>query len=424
MISQFSVANYRSIHDLQTLNFRPTGLTSEDKNVDADNIVRLDEANSFLKIIGVYGPNASGKSSLLKALGFLKQMVSYSLESENVLKYQQNQFKLSTEHPEHCGRFEIVLVLDGRKYKYGFSLAINGHILSEWLYGPADKNETYYFVRNGAEISINEDRFREGTQLPWANKLRSDTLFLTFCSSYDGEISSEIKDFITHNIIVEGGGIGSRFPSYMSGRGNKRTNGLIKNGGKHIILNWMNEAGLSVDDIELQEIERNKIKYGYDVFLTKNVFDAKGEVVDKVTMNLEYDESEGTKKFYSYIGALWEIFQTGGLYISDEIDNNFHPSLLLKVIKLFQNPNINRAGAQLLYTSHDINLMDSRVMRRDQFYFTEKNHLQETRLFSLANLKGIRNNADFARQYLAGLYGALPQLGHFRDLNILGDDRS
>ena len=130
-------------------------------------------------------------------------------------------------------------------------------------------------------------------------------------------------------------------------------------------------------------------------------------------MSLQNDESDGTKKYYSFIGILHEIFKKGGIYICDEIDDDFHPSLLQKIIKLFNNPDVNRSNAQLFFTSHDINLMDPQIMRRDQFYFTEKSTMDETVLYALSDLKGIRNNADFARQYLAGFYGALPVLGNY-----------
>ncbi len=80
---------------------------------------------------------------------------------------------------------------------------------------------------------------------------------------------------------------------------------------------------------------------------------------------------------------------------------------------MFNNPKINTGNAQLLFTTHDTNLLDPSIMRRDQIYFTEKNEEEATRLYSLADLKGIRNDADFARQYLAGFYGALPVLSDF-----------
>lgn len=414
MIIQFSIGNYRSIHDIQTLNFRPSGLVSEDKNVDKRNIIDS-RGESALKIIGIYGPNGSGKSNLIKGLVFFKDMVSSSLASENILKHEQNPFKLSSTPLEHYGSFQIILLLKGKKFRYGFTLDDKANIQTEFLFGPAERNETYYFTRKKSKIDINADRFKEGTQLPYETRLRSDTLFLTFCSSYDGEISSLIKDYLTSQIIVEGSSPQRGIYYGFGGQGRSLTDKLVEEGDKQIVLEWLSEAGLSFTDVELFDIEINKRKYGNYVMLTKDFRDETGKVVGQVSMNLDTDESEGTKKFYTYIGGLHKVFTRGGVYVSDEIDSNFHPFLLLKVIKLFQNKSVNKAGAQLLFTSHDVHLMNPEIMRRDQFYFTEKNTSEETKLFSLAELKGIRNNADFARQYLAGLYGALPKLGSFSE---------
>jgi AAA15 family ATPase/GTPase len=409
MIIQFTVGNYRSFHERQTINFRPTGLVSENKEVDKCNILSTKDG-ALLKILGVYGSNASGKSNLIKALAFFKEFIANSLTFENFLSNEYNPFKLSQSLSDNSGYFQIILLIKGKKYRYGFSIDDKAHIQSEWLFGPADKNETFYFTRKGSKIEVNDERFKEGTQLPYS-RLRADALFLTFCSSYDGNISGRIKDYLTQQVIIENTSARSLF--YSSTFSRSRTNRLLKTGNKDIVLRWLAEAGLNFNDIELRELASSNTRLRNYILLTKNIYNESGEIVDKVTMDLDADESEGTKKFYNYIGDLSELFTHGGIYISDEIDNNFHPSLLLKLIKLFQNKSVNSAGAQLLFTSHDVNLMHPEIMRRDQFYFTEKTVTDSTKLFSLADLKGIRNNADFARQYLAGYYGALPKLGTF-----------
>ncbi len=188
------------------------------------------------------------------------------------------------------------------------------------------------------------------------------------------------------------------------------TNKLVEAGNEEMILTWLKEVGLVYNGIRIPKDESNPVS---PVFLSKNIYDDLGHIIGQTEMDLNNDESEGTRKFYTYIGKLYRKFIDGGLYICDDIDSNFHPSLLQKIIKLFQNPNINKANAQLLFTSHDTNLMDPDIMRRDQFYFAEKTIYEATKLYSLADLKGIRNNADFARQYLAGIYGALPILGDY-----------
>lgn len=409
MVIQFSVSNYRSIFQIQTLNFRATNLVSEDKEVDRRNIAEID-GNKILKTIGIYGANASGKSNIIKALAFFKNMVSHSLDVEELSKKEISPFKQSSQKIDNSGFFEIVLLLENKKYRYGFTLNEKAEIDSEWLYGLAEKNETFYFTRKNGKIIVNPIWFQEGDDLP-KEKLRDDVLFLSFCSSYDGKISKIIKNFISSKITVETDSRRRIFP--FRNPNNVTTNNLIQSGKKDVILKWMKEVGLSYSDVKLNKIEYpSKIVVNL-VTLTKNIYNAKGEIDGEIVMNLEEDESDGTRKFYSYIGRLNQKFEEGGLFISDEIDSNFHPTLLQKLIKYFNNGKINKANAQLLFTSHDTNLMDPQIMRRDQFYFTEKSLQDETILYSLSDLKGIRNNADFARQYLAGVYGALPMLGNY-----------
>ena len=119
-------------------------------------------------------------------------MVSHSLNVEQLSKMELNPFKQSTAIMDHYGYFEIILLLNDKKYRYGFSLSVDGDIASEWLFGPAESNETFYFKRKESEINLNPLWFQEGDDLP-KEKLRSNALFLSFCASYDGNVSTTIK---------------------------------------------------------------------------------------------------------------------------------------------------------------------------------------------------------------------------------------
>ena len=408
MLIEFSVANFRSFNKIQTVSFRATGLVSEDKSVDELNIVDIADIR-MLKTIGVYGPNASGKSNIVKAIRLYREMIAFSMISEDLTQLVVDPFKLSTEESSDAGFFQSVIILDEKKYRYGFTLSKDGNISGEWLFGPAEKNETYYFKRKDQKIDINPERFAEGVDNP-LEKLRPNALFLSFCSSFNGPVSGSIRRFFHHDVFIEGN-IGSKGKENVSYRiPYWRTNQLIENGNKHIVLDWMHEIGLHYEDVQL---ERSQLKETLtnDVIFAKNKYDQKGKSDGIAFMRLN-EESDGTKKFYSFIGELQEKFDKGGLYICDEIDSNFHPTLLQHLIRIFNNHLINKANAQLLFTSHDTNLMDPAIMRRDQFYFTEKSQQDETILYALSDLKGIRNNADFARQYLAGFYGAIPLLSN------------
>jgi len=422
MLVEFSIGNYRSFNKMQTLSFKATGLVSEDRSVDEKNIIEIGE-NKYLKIAGIYGANGSGKSNVLEALEFFSTMIVSSIEFENIAELTISPFLFSSEPQDNLGYFQVVLIVRGAKYRYGFTISHKFEIQSEWLFGPAAKKETYYFKRQASDVEVNADWFPEGSTLPMEN-LRRDSLFLTFCSSYAGSISRAIRDYFKIHISFDGG---SRFPQYMfernpSQNADRPTDRLIKEGHKDVVLSWLREAGMNYADIGLTMLSSG-IRQKAQVYLVKNIYKKNGEVDRTEMLYLDRDESAGTRKYYYYIGLLIDKFQNGGLFVSDEIDNNFHPSLLRNLISLFQNPYVNKANAQLLFTSHDTSLMNPDYMRRDQFYFAEKTVQEDTQLYSLSDLKGVRNNADFARQYLSGAYGALPILGNYlqepeNDINI------
>ena len=407
MLLEFSIGNFRSFHNIQTLDFKATNLVSEDRQLDVRNIVEKPNSR-VLKTIGIYGPNGSGKSNIIKALNVFKRMVKSSLESEGVADFIMEPFMLSDQQAENAGYFQVCLLVDNKKYRYGFSLGFNYEVQQEWLFGPADKNETWYFKRTGHDIKINAEWFDEGLKLP-LDKLRMDTLFITFVSAYDGPIAGSIRGFIANKITIEDFDMrtGSLPRTRLIYSRNIRTNRLLEEGRNEIVLEWLKKAGLDYSNILLQDSKESRTPV---VLLKKQIFNQEGISKGTATLSLRDNESAGTQKFYSYIGWLYEKFEQGGIFVSDEIDNNFHPALLKKLIGFFNDPEINKAGAQLLFTSHDTNLLDPEILRRDQVYFTEKSSQEETVLYALSDLKGIRNNADFARQYLAGFYGAMPYL--------------
>ncbi|SFE11019.1 hypothetical protein SAMN05518672_104519 [Chitinophaga sp. CF118] len=414
MILDFSIGNYRSFSTIQTLNLRSTGIVSDVKEIDQNNIVERD-GQKILKTIGIYGPNGSGKSNLLQGIKLFRQLVESSLESEAIMDFAAEPFALTNKEMDNAGFFQIQLLIKDKKYRYGFTLGHVGTVQQEWLFGPADKNETWYFKRSFGKIELNNQWFEEGTNGP-IESLRENTLFLTFVSAYNGPTSHSIRNFIVKNISFENREnrtSANRKGNRLAYDQNASTNQLIKEGKTQLVLDWLESAGLFYSDIALREHSGDFNV----VLLEKSMYDANGKIIGKHKMDLDLNESAGTKKFYHYIGLLYQMFTEGGILISDEIDNNFHPSLLQKFIRSFNDKTINKAGAQLLFTSHDTNLLQPNVLRRDQIYFTEKAENEETRLYSLSDLKGIRNNADFARQYLAGFYGALPMLNRYKGLS-------
>lgn len=131
---------------------------------------------------------------------------------------------------------------------------------------------------------------------------------------------------------------------------------------------------------------------------------------------MESQESDGTLKFFNYSGAVLDALMDGGALFIDEFDARLHPLLTKKIVELFNSQQINKNGAQLIFVTHDTNLLDNSVLRRDQIYFTEKNKLSQTVVYSLADFKGVRNDASYEKDYINGKYGAIPFLGNFEKL--------
>ena len=420
MIIEFSVKNYRSIRDLQTISFKATGLKSPaGSDIDADNIVKSNGV-SLLKTVGLYGANASGKSNMLMALSYFTQVVgSLAIDSRRVRPlYDPFLFETSGEG---C-LFQIVVLLNGKKFRYGFVVnkvetalekgdSTSIEIESEWLYGNVDKNMTRLFLRVGQEVKENKLPTSEGvvipTKLPYPH-----TLFLVHAAAFDAKgIPMQIVSYLNHHIINN--------IVYKNVFRGVSINAIKES--TPLFLSFLKRFNMKYDGIELIDDERYAdVKYfGFPsnkVLLKRTTHDGNNK---PLSMNLEYRESAGNKKIFDLAGVLLMAFISEDdpfLIVIDEIDSNFHPSLLIKLIEMFNDPKINKNNSQLLFTSHDTNLMSPSIMRRDQFYFAEKQEDESTRLYSLADLRGIRNDADFAKQYLAGYYGALPVLNDYTEV--------
>lgn len=430
MIVEFSVQNFRSIKELQTISFVATGLRSpiDSSEVDINNIAK-EEEDRLLKTIGIYGANASGKSNIIRAFEYFLQAIKNEASSESNLNslcdpflYQENPFNSES-------LFQIVLYVKKKKYRYGFTVKRNSKekispdekyskeiIVREWLFGTKEKNMVEYFKRKEKEVK--KDKLPNSDKIPSVPYEHS--LFLTHSAAFDSEGDcASIRNYIN----------GWTISNFTNGLELFRWNTLLlleKENKKLDFLELLSSFNLQYNDIILER-DSNKPDVGIlsqdKIFMMKSYNNKNNDVID-VKLNLSYNESDGTRKLFDLAGLLLRAFRMSeSVFIMiDEVDSNFHPSLLIKLIGLFNNPLININNSQLLFTSHDTNLMSPLIMRRDQFYFTEKNEDNSSRLYSLADLKGIRNDADFAKQYLAGFYGALPVLENYSNEKHLQND--
>jgi AAA15 family ATPase/GTPase len=414
MIVEFSVKNFRSIKDLQTISFATTGLKSSKQYnyVDTNNISK-DHGQQCFNVIGLYGANASGKSNIIKAFQYCIDLMAKpsSTKSELAELSQPFLFQENAENTESF--FQIVFILNNKKFRYGFTVKGNDKlnlekinvnseeiITSEWLFSDVEKNMIPLFVREENRVTTNN--LQNKSKIPTDNLYRHN-LFLVNAAAFDftGECKKITDYFLGFTISeLEFDYAKFRWMSIQMLKDDRKKEKFIK---------MLSSFNINVFDIELEE-HSEKDFFPQEKIHFINYFNGK-----KIKLNLKHNESAGTQKMFDLIGLLLLTFSfnSSPFVILDEIDSHFHPALLINLVKMFNNPEINKSKSQLLFTSHDTNLLAPKLMRRDQFYFAEKTIDDATKIYSLADLKGIRNTADFAKEYLAGHYGGLPILEEY-----------
>jgi len=445
MLIEFSVSNYLSIKEAITFSMVASNAVKELENpTEGVNNIFWDKnnKNKYLKSAVVYGANGSGKSNLLSAIGFFRKFIlSSSNDRQADDEIRTIPFLLSTETENTPSSFEMVFVIDTIRFRYGFE-ATKKTITSEWLFGFDTENsnkESSYFTRENQEIKVSNKNFKEGKGLE--NKTRPNALFLSTVAQLNGEVSNKIQNWLKTNINVISG-LEDATTGYTIGRFQDQKEFRKK------IINFFKLINLGIEDIkieetaldnlskispkkredekiagliqELQKELKERLKKGGDAKeITINTFHKKfneaNKLIDTIAIDFEL-ESKGTQKLFSLLGPWFDTLEKGKILIVDELDSRLHTKLTAELLKIFQS-SINTKNAQLIFASHDTNLLRNDLFRRDQIWFTEKGKTGSTDLYSLVEYKinqatSVRNDASFEKDYLIGKYGAIPYFGN------------
>lgn len=422
MLIEFSVGNYLSFKETVTLSLVATEMNATNESVNENNVFNVDDELSLLKSAAVYGANASGKSNLIKAIGFMRWFVLNSSKATQIEEaINVEEFKLSTETEGKPSYFEIVFILDSKLYRYGFEVD-KKQVVAEWLFHKPNVRETRLFERNEDSISITKV-FKEGELID--DKTRNNALFLSVNAQFNGKISTSIlRWFINLNVIS---GLHSDFYQQVTieyFQDSKYKNEIIQ-----LIRKW----DLGIDDIkidtknllleqlpnsipeEFRKFMQNSELQTNDIQTFHKKYNAQGKVESLEVFDLEENESEGTKKLFAFAVPILDTLRNGEILIIDELDARLHPIMTRAIIDLFNSNQTNPKNAQLIFTTHDTNLLSNKIFRRDQIWFTEKNRQGATDLYSLVEYK-VRNDASFESDYIKGKYGAIPFLGDVTEL--------
>jgi len=420
MLIQFSVNNYRSIKDTISLNM----LVSKSKNDKLKNYFSV-RNYKLLRSAVIYGANASGKSNIVRAMAFMRNFVLNAFKIiQSTDKLPHEPFKLSSETDNNSTSFEIIFFKNNIKYRYGFEYD-SDTIYSEWLFADEKGKEAKLFVRDlDEEDYVNREKFKEGLKFfDKKNKkinISKNQLFIWKCDQENGEISKSILDWFKNFNVLDGVSIREHITLDLIGKLNL----------KNEVLELIKIADVDIDDIVIEEEEVNDFeKLPYVV--KSNILLDKIQKISKISINTKHkkydkngnvigeeefelsNESTGTQKLFSLAAPIIDTLQNGKVLVVDELEANLHPILTQYLIKLFNNEKSNKTNAQLIFTTHDTNLLKPYIFRRDQVWFSEKNKFSSTEIYSLVEFKGVRASEDFEKQYIQGKYGAIPYIGKF-----------
>lgn len=417
MIVEFTVGNFLSFNEKRTLSFEAQGISELKGNVFNYN------KNKLLRSVVVYGANSSGKSNLIKALERMKEVVLTSVKLNDTDELNYTPFLLSAVSENAPTFFEIVFLDKAQKYRYGFEYS-QKEIINEWLFeGKNAKNQKPLFLRTKDGIAVT-DKFDEGNGKEVSTN--DNRLFISLVAQLGGNISKQILEwFDGYNVLS---GVDHKdYKGYTTMMMHKKSTGCSES------LSLFRKLKLGFSDLIPSEIEfsptdlpgempknlKSKLikeltgKKQVVLLASHSKFDKKGKIIDTVSWDRDENESEGTNKIIDLSGPIFDTLNLGKLLVIDELDAKLHPLITMNIVSLFNSPDTNPNNAQLLFATHDTNLLSAELFRRDQIWFTEKDSLEQTDLYSLYSVNlpdgtKVRNDGNFEKNYIRGRYGAIP----------------
>lgn len=429
MLLQFSIKNFKTFKDKATLSLIASNYDKDTR--EEDNIVFNDTYRiRLLKSAVIYGANASGKSKLLDAFVFMTYFViNSSKDSQKGETIEVEPFKLSTQTENEPSEFEIIFVHKNILFRYGFEVT-SKRIISEWLYYKPKTKEVELFYREGNTFNIHDRNFTKGNAVYKEGLVRDNALLIS--------VAAQFNEIMAINVL-------EWFKSLKFNREFNYNLTMEKTDNpenKIRILELIKVADLGIQDIELQKLDidrlpksmskevkdkiinevRDKSKILITDIITKHKkYNADLQLVDNINFSLDDHESSGTRKFFTLTGLILDVLENGYTLVVDELDSKLHPNLVCKIVSLFNSQEFNKKNAQLIFNTHDTNLLSSGLFRRDQIWFTNKNKYGEASLYSLADFKSdeVRKTEPFEENYIRGKYGAVPFLGFFDNLKFL-----
>lgn len=417
MFVQFTVGNFLSFNKKRTLSLEAKGISELKTNISNF------KPEKILRSSVIYGANSSGKSNLIKALERMRDIVLTSVKLNDSDELDYSPFLLSIETENQPTFFEIIFWQDSTRYRYGFEYILE-EIVNEWLFaGKSKKSEKYLFIRTLDGIGVST-KFKEGEGNE--SKTNDNRLFISLVAQLGGKVSKKIVDFFNEYNVLSGLEHND-YTGFTMRMLHKNLNGSNESLELYQKLKLgFTEINAVESDFNPSEIPdfipvkmKSKLikdlvgKKGVSLKTIHNKFDKKGKIIDFVVFDKLINESEGTNKIIDLSGPIFDTLNLGKVLIIDELDAKLHPLITMRIVELFNSPESNPNNAQLIFTTHDTNLLGEDLFRRDQIWFTEKDDQEQTDLYLLSDFNlpdgsKVRNDSNIEKNYIRGRYGAIP----------------
>ena len=393
MLVSFEFSNFRSVKDNCLVDFRKLKMSQHKESLIND---------EYLPVTVFYGPNGGGKSTIIYAIDYLINLVVFPMFQSQGKIFTKKAFKpflLDRQSSKKPTEFCLTFCLNEKydvEYRYYIKIKEND-ILEETLYFKELENDAkMLFERKNGKIELGLSDNAMGL----TPKLSSTIPFISMCAVYFPKSTiGKIGAWFQNVLVVDYGNPGYEliFPNIFAS--------IVKEEAtKKLVESFMKELKL-VDGFDVETINSN----GAQMNVIKTMHN-----VSNGAYALAYeDESMGTKKMMQLAPSIALALSLGNVLVVDELDAKLHPKLIEYIISLFTNKDINKKGAQLIFTSHDMYTLNSRVFRRDEIYFSCKDEKESTIIYSLADIRSDdhrmnRVDASYSKKYLEGKYGSDP----------------
>jgi len=411
MILEIRLSNFFSINEEVVLDLRAGNIKNAKSKDLKDNIFNFDDIE-VLKTVALYGANASGKSNIIKAIRFCNAMVyeSHKHNENSIFNFQKFKFNKNSNKPS---TYFIRFVINEVEYKYSFSLN-RTEILTESLYYYPNGRKAKVFERNEKAGKTKREKYSFGTSVikrPFdvVESTSDKTLFISRGSQMDREIPKAIFKFFHSTFIL-----------HHSNYGIRNVEHLI-NSYKKQLLRALQLADSDIIDFKyrLKKEKGKKIRANLDteeVFFEDDVLESMEiktyhRFSPKVPFDFLTEESGGTKKLFFMMLTILDVVRNNKTLLIDEIEDSLHPKIVEYIIEIFNSS----SKSQLIFSTHNTNLLDLNKFRKDQIWFVNKKENGASDLYSLYDYSDFRETMNLEKAYLQGRFDSIPIVDDSRE---------